>query len=193
MAVPSSARPERRDFLCISAAAFGVVGVGLTVWPMFSSLTPNASSRAKGRLEFDLADIKQGRSTVLDMLGTPVELRHRTQEEVDVSRSVELSDLFDRKSRNSNAPSKDARDRNRSVGVDGRFIVVVPVCTFKGCRLQSHAGNFGGWFCPCHGSHFDVAGRVRAGPAPHNLKVPLYRTLGRAKIEFDPKDFFAAG
>jgi ubiquinol-cytochrome c reductase iron-sulfur subunit len=107
-------------------------------------------------------------------LGKPVFIRRRTQEEIDEARAVELADLIDTKSENRNKPDTDASDENRSLDEAGEWLVMIGVCTHLGCvPIGNASGDFGGWFCPCHGSHYDSSGRIRKGPAPRNLDVPV--------------------
>ena len=105
-------------------------------------------------------------------MGKPVFIRRRTTAEIEAARAVALADLKDDVSRNANIPG-DASDENRTLGESGEWLVMIGVCTHLGCVPLGDAGDFGGWFCPCHGSHYDTAGRIRKGPAPQNLPVPL--------------------
>ncbi len=102
-------------------------------------------------------------------------IRRRTEDEIEAGRAVELADLsIDRDSRNPNKPGTDASDANRTMDDAGEWLVMTGVCTHLGCvPLGNGAGDFGGWFCPCHGSHYDTAGRIRRGPAPENMHIPV--------------------
>ncbi|MFM7655852.1 MAG: ubiquinol-cytochrome c reductase iron-sulfur subunit, partial [Paracoccaceae bacterium] len=104
----------------------------------------------------------------------PVFIRRRSPEEIEAARAVALTDLMDARSENANKPDADASDANRTLDEAGEWLVMIGVCTHLGCvPIGDGAGEFGGWFCPCHGSHYDTAGRIRKGPAPRNLNVPV--------------------
>jgi ubiquinol-cytochrome c reductase iron-sulfur subunit len=136
-------------------------------------MAPSADVQALASIEVDLADVEPGTQLTVLWQGKPVFIRRRTQEEIDAARAVNLADLPDDESRNENA-SGDAADQNRALDEKGEWLVMLGVCTHLGCvPLGDGAGEFGGWFCPCHGSHYDTAGRIRKGPAPENLPVPL--------------------
>jgi len=106
--------------------------------------------------------------------GKPVFIRSRTEEEISAARETPLADLVDQNAENNNLPAgSDASDANRALSEDGTWLVTMGVCTHLGCVPLVHQGDFGGWFCPCHGSHYDTAGRIRRGPAPRNLLVPV--------------------
>jgi ubiquinol-cytochrome c reductase iron-sulfur subunit len=107
-------------------------------------------------------------------LGKPVFIRRRTQAEIDEGRAVDVAGLIDTASENPNKPGTDAADQNRTMDENGEWLVMMGVCTHLGCvPLGDGSGDFNGWFCPCHGSHYDTAGRIRKGPAPQNLHVPV--------------------
>ena len=101
--------------------------------------------------------------------------RHRTAAEIEAARSVEVSELIDPLAENANLPGiEPATDENRALDEEGKWLVMIGVCTHLGCvPIGNGAGDFGGWFCPCHGSHYDTAGRIRRGPAPQNLLIPV--------------------
>ena len=108
-------------------------------------------------------------------LGKPVFIRRRTEEEILEARAVSLEDLPDISAGNKNLKDADASDVNRTIDENGEWLVMIGVCTHFGCVPLDNAGEYGGWFCPCHGSHHDISGRIRKGPAPKNLEVPLAR------------------
>jgi len=176
--------PTRRDFLYIATGMAGVVGAGAALWPFIDQMRPDASTLAASSIEVDVASLEPGASLVVKWRGKPVFIRNRTPEEVKAAQDVPLEDLKDPIARNQNvAPDAPATDLDRSAGKDKEnWIVMVGVCTHLGCVPLGQQGDFGGWFCPCHGSHYDTAGRIRKGPAPNNLEVPTYTFISDTKI-----------
>ncbi|MEM6934072.1 MAG: ubiquinol-cytochrome c reductase iron-sulfur subunit [Pseudomonadota bacterium] len=163
----------RRDFLYVTTAAAGAVTTGAIVWPLVDQMNPSADVLALASIEVDISGVEAGSQITVKWRGKPVFIRHRTDEEIEAARGVALSELPDPLSRNANAEGADAEDQNRTLDADGKWLVQLGVCTHLGCvPLGNGAGEFGGWFCPCHGSHYDTAGRIRKGPAPANLEVP---------------------
>ncbi|MBR9862917.1 MAG: ubiquinol-cytochrome c reductase iron-sulfur subunit [Rhodobacteraceae bacterium] len=162
----------RRDFLYVATATTGAVTVGAAVWPLINQMNPSADVQALASIEVDVADIEPGTQLTVKWRGKPVFIRRRTPEEIEAARAVDLSELPDNQDRNANNPGLDASDENRTLDEDGEWLVMMGVCTHLGCVPLGDAGDFGGWFCPCHGSHYDTAGRIRKGPAPENLPVP---------------------
>jgi ubiquinol-cytochrome c reductase iron-sulfur subunit len=137
-------------------------------------MNPSADVKALSSIRVDIADIEPGTQLTVKWLGKPVFIRRRTEEEITEARAVDLSELADPVGRNNNAPELDASDANRSMDESGEWLVMMGVCTHLGCvPLGDGAGDFHGWFCPCHGSHYDTSGRIRKGPAPQNLPVPI--------------------
>ena len=111
-------------------------------------------------------------------------IRRRTREEIMEARAIDITELIDRSARNDNAPTLDASDENRALDENGEWLVLMGVCTHLGCvPLGNGAGEFDGWFCPCHGSHYDISGRIRKGPAPENLLVPVAAFLDEMTIK----------
>jgi ubiquinol-cytochrome c reductase iron-sulfur subunit len=111
-------------------------------------------------------------------------IRRRTEEEIAAARDAVLADLPDPRSENANRPGTDASDANRAMDEAGEWLVMMGVCTHLGCvPLGDGAGDFGGWFCPCHGSHYDTSGRIRRGPAPTNLPVPVAAFIDEATLK----------
>ena len=164
----------RRDFLYFSTAGAGVVTAGAAVWPLVNQMNPSADVQALASIQVDVSDVAPGTQITVKWLGKPVFIRRRTQEEIDDARSVDLNDLPDNNDRNANKPGLDGADENRSLDEAGEWLVMMGVCTHLGCvPLGDGAGEFHGWFCPCHGSHYDTSGRIRKGPAPENLPVPV--------------------
>jgi ubiquinol-cytochrome c reductase iron-sulfur subunit len=164
---------SRRDFLYIATGAVGAVTAGAAVWPLVNQMNPSASVLALATIDIDVADVAEGAQITVKWRGKPVFVRHRTAAEIEAARNTPLSDLPDQMARTGNNPGADAADENRSLGENGEYLVMMGVCTHLGCvPLGDGAGDFGGWFCPCHGSHYDTAGRIRKGPAPQNLHIP---------------------
>ena len=122
----------------------------------------------------DVSGVEVGTQLTVKWLGKPVFIRRRTEAEIEEARSVDVSDLPDQIARNPNLQGADAAtDQNRAMDESGEWLVQIGVCTHLGCVPLGEAGDFGGWFCPCHGSHYDTAGRIRKGPAPENLHIPV--------------------
>ncbi len=170
----------RRDFLYYATAGAGTVVAGAAVWPLVNQMNPAANVQALASIRVDVAGVEPGTQITVQWLGKPVFLRRRTQEEIDAAKAVDVSSLPDPIARNANIDGQaPATDENRALqsseGTGGEeWLVMMGVCTHLGCvPIGDGAGDFGGWFCPCHGSHYDSAGRVRRGPAPENLPVPV--------------------
>ena len=163
----------RRDFLYCATAAAGAVTVVAAVWPLIDQMNPSADVLALAAIEVDISGVEPGTQITVKWRGKPVFIRRRTEDEIAAARDVNLNELPDESSRNNNHPGTDAADENRSMDPDGEWLVMMGVCTHLGCvPLGNAAGDFGGWFCPCHGSHYDTSGRIRRGPAPENLHIP---------------------
>ncbi len=178
---------SKRDFLYIATGTMGAVGAASFVWPLVDQMNPDASTRALASIEVDVSSVEKGQALTIKWRGKPVFIRYRTDKEVEEALATPLSDLKDPDARNNNldiATGPQATDQNRSAG-EGRenWILMIGVCTHLGCVPTSLAGDFGGWFCPCHGSHYDTAGRIRKGPAPENLAIPLYEFLDETNIK----------
>ena len=167
----------RRDFLLLSTITVGAAGSALAAWPFLDVMNPAADTLALSTTEVDLAPIEVGQSITVVWQGKPVFIRHRTAEEIKTAEAVALDDLID--------PQAD-KDRVQKP----EWLIMVGICTHLGCiplgqKANDPRGEFGGWFCPCHGSHYDTSGRVRRGPAPKNLVVPdtlVYLTDTNIKI-----------
>jgi ubiquinol-cytochrome c reductase iron-sulfur subunit len=181
--------PNRRDFIVIAAQAFAGVGAALALWPFISQMNPDASTQAAASLEVDLSPVKEGQAITVLWRGKPVFVRHRTKEEITKALDVKIADLIDPSARNDDLPEKTpATDPNRTKKGHENWMVLVGICTHLGCIPKGQSigdarGDFGGWFCPCHGSHYDTAGRIRKGPAPRNLEVPPYDFVSDSKIK----------
>ena len=165
---------QRRDFLYVATSAVAVVGVAGVAWPLINQLNPDASVLALASIEVDISNIAEGQVVTVMWRGKPIFIRHRTPAEIEEAKSVSMDELPDPFARNANVPDDaGAEDINRAASDTEKWLVLVGVCTHLGCVPLSNQGDFGGWFCPCHGSHYDTAGRIRKGPAPENLHIPL--------------------
>lgn len=169
----------RRDFLYYATAGAGAVATGAAVWPLVNQMNPSADVQALASILVDVGGVSEGTQLTVKWLGKPVFIRRRTPGEIEQARNTELSDLPDKMARNANTDeSASAADENRALDDTGEWLVQMGVCTHLGCVPLNDAGDYtgpdgvGGWFCPCHGSHYDTSGRIRRGPAPENLPVP---------------------
>ena len=161
---------ERRDFLFTASYALGAVGVGAAVWPLIDQMNPDASVKALATTEVDISTVGLGKTITVLWRGKPVFIRRRTQEEISKAQNVNLKELKD--------PQKD-EDRVKK----SEWLIMTGVCTHLGCVPLGDKGDFGGWFCPCHGSHYDTSGRIRKGPAPTNLEIPKYEFVDNNTIK----------
>ncbi len=181
--------PNRRDFIVIAAQAFAAVGAAVALWPFIHQMNPDASTQALASTEVDLSPVKQGQAITVLWRGKPVFIRNRTPDEIEAAKAVKLADLKDPVARNDALPdSARATDENRTKSGKENWLVMVGICTHLGCipkgqSMGDSKGDYGGWFCPCHGSHYDTAGRIRLGPAPRNLEVPPYEFLSDTQIK----------
>jgi ubiquinol-cytochrome c reductase iron-sulfur subunit len=171
---------DRRDFLVISANAFAAVGAASFLWPLIQQMNPDPSTLAFGSTEVDLSPIKEGGAITVTWRGKPVFIRNRTAKEIEAARSVDIARLTDN--------GHVAWDDNRVKAGHENWLILVGVCTHLGCipkgqSMSDSRGEFGGWFCACHGSHYDTSGRIRKGPAPRNLEVPPYEFLTATKVK----------
>jgi ubiquinol-cytochrome c reductase iron-sulfur subunit len=177
VATPSLVEPTRRDFLYLATGAVAVVGAGAVAWPFINQMNPDASTLALASTEVDIAPIAEGQSITVKWRGRPVFVRHRTAKEIEEGKAVPMSDLIDRSARNPNIDGGDAAeatDQNRAAAGKENWLIMIGTCTHLGCVPLGQSGDYDGWFCPCHGSHYDTAGRIRKGPAPENLHIPPY-------------------
>ena len=152
---------NRRDFLFTASYTIGAVGLGATIWPLIDQMNPDSSVKALSTTEVDISQIQPGKSITVLWRGKPVFIKRRTSEEISEAQSVSLDELPH--------PEKD-QDRAKKP----EWLVMLGICTHLGCVPLSDKGEYNGWFCPCHGSHYDTSGRIRKGPAPTNMEVPKY-------------------
>jgi ubiquinol-cytochrome c reductase iron-sulfur subunit len=166
---PAHGDANRRDFLILAAGAFSALGAAAALWPFIHSMNPAADTLALATIETDLSSLQVGQRIKVMWRGKPVFVDRRTQKEIDEARAVPLSELPD--------PQTDAERVQKP-----EWLILVGVCTHLGCvplgtGATEARGDYGGWFCPCHGSQYDTSGRIRKGPAPKNLAVPPYQFL----------------
>lgn len=166
---------SRRDFLVIAASAMAGIGAAIAVWPLIDSMEPAKDTLALSSIEVDLAPVQLGQRLTVKWRGKPVFIDHRTPEEIKAADSVDVASLRD--------PQPDSARVKKA-----EWLVLVGVCTHLGCvplgqKSTDPRGDYGGWFCPCHGSQYDTSGRIRQGPAPKNLEVPAYEFTSDSKVK----------
>lgn len=171
MADQATSDPNRRDFLYVATAAVGAVGFGAAAWPFIAQMNPDAAVLATATLEVDIAPVAVGEQLKVFWRGQPVFIRRRTPAEIEDAQKTPLADLKD--------PQLDSE---RVIQGKEEWLVMVGKCTHLGCVPDSESGDFGGWLCNCHGSHYDSSGRIRRGPAPKNMVVPEYAFLSDTLI-----------
>ena len=165
----NNSKPTRRDFIYTLTASLGVLGAGASVWPIVSQMNPDSSVKAMSTVEVDISKVDKGKEITVMWRGKPVFIKRRTEDEITKARNISLGEL----------PHPET-DKERVL--KDEWLVVVGICTHLGCVPINGKGEYGGWFCPCHGSHYDTSGRIRKGPAPTNLEVPKYKFVGNDKI-----------
>ena len=174
----------RRDFLYYATAGTGAVAVGAAVWPLVNQMNPSADVKALSSIRVDVSGVEVGTQLTVKWLGKPGFIRRRTEAEIEEAKAVDVSTLPDPIAQNENLGGDvPATDENRALDETGEWLVQMGVCTHLGCVPLGDAGDFGGWFCPCHGSHYDTAGRIRKGPAPRNLSVPVAEFVDESTIK----------
>ncbi len=173
----------RRDFLYYATAGAGVVMTGAAVWPLVNQMNPSADVLALASIRVDISAVEPGTQITVLWQGKPVFIRSRTEAEIAEARAVDVDDLPDADANNANLGEAPATDENRALSEDGTWLVQMGVCTHLGCVPLGDAGDFHGWFCPCHGSHYDTSGRIRKGPAPRNLPVPVASFVDETTIK----------
>ena len=169
--------PARRDMLKMVTGFAAAIGTAAIAWPLIDSMNPARDVLALSSIDVDLAPVTEGQAITVVWRGKPIFVRNRSAEEVKAAQDTALKDLND--------PESDAA---RVKAGKEKWLVVVGICTHLGCvplgnKPTDPRGEYGGWFCPCHGSQYDVSGRVRHGPAPANLPVPPYAFTGDTKIK----------
>ncbi len=157
----SKKKTNRRDFLFTASYTVGAVGIGATIWPFIDQMNPDSSVKALATTEVDISQIEPGKSITVLWRGKPVFIKRRTETEISEAKAVNLDDL--------KHPEKD-EDRVKKA----EWLVMMGICSHLGCVPLSDKGDYNGWFCPCHGSHYDTSGRIRKGPAPTNMEIPKY-------------------
>jgi ubiquinol-cytochrome c reductase iron-sulfur subunit len=165
-----SGKKDRRDFLFTATYTVGAIGLGATVWPFIDQMNPDSSVKALASTEVDLSQIQPGKAITVLWRGKPVFIKRRTSDEIAEAKKVKLEDL--------KHPEKD-EDRVKKE----EWLVMLGICTHLGCVPLSDKGDYNGWFCPCHGSHYDTSGRIRKGPAPTNMEVPKYEFVDNNTIK----------
>ncbi len=163
---------NRRDFLILTASSVAAVGAGSAIWPFISSMSPADNVLAKASIEVDLSGVERGQAITVKWRGKPIFIRNRTDEEVKEARSENLNKLVD--------PEP---DEERVKPEHDNWLIMIGICTHLGCVPIGEKGDYNGWFCPCHGSHYDKSGRIRKGPAPTNLEIPPYEFIDEYKIK----------
>jgi ubiquinol-cytochrome c reductase iron-sulfur subunit len=180
---------NRRDFLVVAGNAFAAVGAASLIWPFVQQMNPDASAKALASVEVDLSPVKEGQAITAMWRGKPLFIRNRTKVEIEAAEKVQPNELPDPTARNDGISGDvPAVDSNRVKKGHENWLILVGICTHLGCipkgqSMNDARGDFGGWFCPCHGSHYDTSGRVRKGPAPRNLEVPPYAFISDNKIK----------
>lgn len=177
----------RRDFIYYATAGAGAVITGAAVWPLVNQMNPSADVLALASIRVDVSAVNPGSQLTVLFQGKPVFIRYRTEDEIALAKAQdeELASMPDQVSRNQNLDGDmPALDANRTLGENNEWLVQMGVCTHLGCvPLGDGAGDFGGWFCPCHGSHYDMSGRIRRGPAPENLPIPVASFVDETTIQ----------
>eukprot|EP00004_Rigifila_ramosa_P028653 TRINITY_DN978_c0_g1_i1.p1 TRINITY_DN978_c0_g1~~TRINITY_DN978_c0_g1_i1.p1 ORF type:complete len:233 (-),score=50.89 TRINITY_DN978_c0_g1_i1:44-742(-) len=164
--------PARKAFQYFLVGGIGVTGAAVVkniVVDGISTMLPSADVLALASVEVDLSAITEGQTVVISWRGKPLFVRHRTAQDIAEAKSVNLSELRHQE-------PDEARTQKPE------WLVMLGVCTHLGCVPMGNAGEYNGWFCPCHGSHYDSSGRIRKGPAPLNLEVPPYKFLDDTKL-----------
>ena len=185
----SDDEPTRRDVILVAAAGFAAVGAAAALWPLLDQMNPDQSALSLATTDVDLSHIDVGQAITVMWRGKPIFIRRRADDEIAAAKAVPVDDLPDPYARNANLPDDaPASDENRAGKDREPWLVMIGICTHLGCIPNGQAvgdnrGEFGGWFCPCHGSQYDTAGRIRLGPAPQNLAIPPYNFVSDTKIK----------
>jgi ubiquinol-cytochrome c reductase iron-sulfur subunit len=180
---------NRRDFIHIAATAFATIGAAAALWPLIDQMNPDTSALSLSSTEVDLAPVQQGQAITVMWRGKPVFVRNRTPQEVKSAQDVPLDQLKDPIARIMDVTQDlPATDKTLTKPGHENWLIAIGICTHLGCipkgqKPGDDRGEFGGWFCPCHGSQYDTAGRIRKGPAPRNLEIPPYQFVSDSKIK----------
>ncbi len=180
---------SRRDFIYIATTAFAAIGAAAALWPAIDQMNPDASTLSLASIDVDLAPIQTGQAITMLWRGKPIFIRNRTADEIEKAKATPVSELKDPDAQVMGAPADlPATDANRTKAGKENWLIMIGICTHLGCIPKGQApgdekGAYGGWFCPCHGSVYDTAGRIRQGPAPRNLEIPPYQFTGDTKIK----------
>jgi ubiquinol-cytochrome c reductase iron-sulfur subunit len=173
----------RRDFIYYATGGAGAVTVGAAGWGLVNQMNPSADVKAQASIPVDVSGVEPGTQITILWQGKPVFIRARTEEEIAAAREVDPSTLPDPDANNAALGLVAATDENRALTEDGVWLVMMGSCTHLGCIPLGEDGDFGGWYCPCHGSHYDTSGRIRKGPAPRNLPIPQAAFIDATTIQ----------
>ena len=162
----------RRDFMTLTATSMTAVGAACVAWPLIDTLNPSADVLALSSIEVDISHIELGQTMTVKWRGKPIFITHRTKEKILEAENTAMTELKD--------PEEDSA---RVKDGYSKWLVTIGICTHLGCIPLPNKGDYDGWFCPCHGSHYDSSGRIRRGPAPSNLVIPPYAFISDTKIK----------
>ena len=159
----------RRDFLYVATGTVAAFGAAVAIWPLIDQMNPSEDVLALSSIEVDLSGVPEGEQITVAWRGKPLFIRHRTAQDIEEAEAVDLEDL------------KDPQTDEERV-LEPQWLVMIGICTHLGCVPLADQGDYHGWFCPCHGSHYDTSGRIRKGPAPLNLTVPGYEFIDDTSV-----------
>ncbi|MEP3889584.1 MAG: ubiquinol-cytochrome c reductase iron-sulfur subunit [Hellea sp.] len=168
---------DKRDFIYIATGAAAAAGVAALAWPLVAQMGKAADTLAAGSIEIDVSKVAEGQQLKMLWRGKPVFVRHRTPKEIAEAEGTDISKCPDPQTDNERLIAKPDGQ------LDPRYLVMIGVCTHFGCIPVGEAGEFDGWYCPCHGSHYDTSGRIRKGPAPKNMEIPDYKYISDTVIK----------
>lgn len=171
-AAEEPADPSKRDFITLASCGLGAVGAACVAWPLIDSMNPSADVLAQSSVEVDISGVEPGQQKKAMWRGKPIFIYRRTPEQLAEANKVDVNELRDKET-----------DVQRTKPGKEEWLVMVGVCTHLGCIPIAGEGEYKGWFCPCHGSQYDISGRIRKGPAPTNLLVPPYAFLNDKTIK----------
>lgn len=180
---------SRRDFIHVLATAAVGVGAAASLWPLIDQMNPDATALSLASIEVDLAPIEEGQAITVMWRGKPIFVRNRTPKEVEEAKDTPLDALKDPVARIMGVSQEEpATDQNLTKDGYEQWLIAIGICTHLGCipkgqKPSDERGEYGGWFCPCHGSVYDTAGRIRKGPAPRNLEIPPYEFVSDSRIK----------